>query len=54
MNYFDTDISNSTNTVVHFDKKKRWQFIFTFADKVAHNICGAGWFVHTIIHQHVL
>ena len=30
---------NSTNTVVHFDE--RWQFMFTDARKVSHNLCDA-------------
>ena len=33
MNHFDSDTSKSTNTV------GRRQFIFTFADNVAHNLC---------------
>ena len=37
MNYFDSDMSKSTNTVVYFDWKT--SFIFTFADNVAHNLC---------------
>ena len=41
MNYFDSDISNSTNTVVNFDKKggKLW---FMFTGKVEHNLCDVG------------
>jgi len=41
MNYFDSDMSKSTNTVVYFD----WNTI-TFADNVAHNLCCQ-------IHHHV-
>ena len=36
MNYFDSDMSNITNTVVYFDGKDG---IPTFADNVAHNLC---------------
>jgi hypothetical protein len=36
MNYFDSDMSNITNTVVYFDGKDG---ILTFADNVAHNLC---------------
>jgi hypothetical protein len=36
MNYFDSDMSNSTNTVVYLIG--RLSFIFTFADNVAHNL----------------
>ena len=58
MNYFDSDISNSTNTIVNFDEKggKLW---FMFAGKVEHNLCEAGWlFYLTLLYlsitQHVL
>ena len=35
MNYFDSDMSKSTITVVYFGRR---QFIFTFADNIAHNL----------------
>jgi hypothetical protein len=37
MNYFDSDMSKSTNTVVYFDWKK--VVIFTHADNATHNLC---------------
>jgi hypothetical protein len=37
MNYFDSDMSKSTNTVVYFDWKTAI-YIYV-ADKVAHNLC---------------
>jgi hypothetical protein len=51
MNYFDSDISKSTHTVVYFDWKM--VFIFTFAKYVAHNFINAAKFELTIIHQDV-
>jgi hypothetical protein len=45
-----SDMSKSTNTVV-YTLIGRQQFIFTFADNVAHNLCCK--FKQTIIHQHV-
>ena len=39
MIYFDSDMSKSTNTVVHFDWKT--EFIFTLAENVAHNLCNS-------------
>jgi hypothetical protein len=42
MNYFDSDMSNSTNTVVYFDRKA----------VMSHTIYGAK-FEQTITHQHV-
>jgi hypothetical protein len=40
MIYFDSDMSKSTHTVVHFDwKTVKNVFIFTFAEYVAHNVC---------------
>jgi len=37
MNYFDSDMSNSTNTVVYFD----WKTVIYiyFVDNVAHKLC---------------
>ena len=37
MNYFDSNMSKSTNTVVYFD----WKTVIYiyFADSVAHNLC---------------
>ena len=37
MNYFDSDMSKSTNTVVYFD----WKMVIYIyvADNVAHNLC---------------
>ena len=37
MNYFDSDMSKSTNTVVYFDWKT--VVIFTLTEYVAHNLC---------------
>jgi hypothetical protein len=34
MNYFDCNISNSTNTVVHFDERRQ----FMDVSKVVHNL----------------
>jgi hypothetical protein len=51
MNYFDSDISKSTHTVVYFDWKM--VFIFTFAEYVAYNFINAAKFELTIIHQDV-
>jgi hypothetical protein len=45
MNYFDSDMSNSTNTVVYFN----WKTLIY----MSHTIYGAK-FNQTIIHQHVL
>ena len=38
MNYLDSDMSNSTNTVVYFDWEDR-NFISMFAANVTHNLC---------------
>jgi len=46
MNYFDSNMSKSTITVVYFGRR---QFIITFAD----NYSGKFEHVQTIIHQHV-
>jgi hypothetical protein len=37
MNYFDSDMSKSTNTVVYLIGRRL--FIFTFVEYVAHNLC---------------
>jgi hypothetical protein len=37
MNYFDSIISNKTNTVVQIDERRK--LMFMDADKVAHNLC---------------
>ena len=49
MNYFDSDMSKSTNTVVYFDWK-RVNYIYV-CENVARNY--AAKFEQTIIHQHV-
>ena len=36
MNYFDSDMSKITNTVVYFDWKT---VIYIYANNVAHNLC---------------
>lgn len=35
--FFQSDISNSANTIVHFEE--RWYFMFTDAGKVKQNLC---------------
>jgi hypothetical protein len=37
MNHFDSDMSNSTNTVVYFDRKM--VLYIYIADNIAHNLC---------------
>jgi len=41
MNYFDSDMSNSTNTVVYFDRKT--VIYIALAENVAHNLCCQIW-----------
>ena len=48
MNYFDSDIPNSTNTVVYFD----WN-LYLRLQTMSHTIYAAK-FEQTITHQHVL
>ena len=50
MNYFDSDMSKSTNTVVYFDWKT---VIYIYVCGQCHNTIYAAKFEQTIIHQHV-
>jgi hypothetical protein len=49
INYFDSDMSKSTNTVVYFDWKT---VIYIYVCGMLHTIYAAK-FEQTIIHQHV-
>jgi hypothetical protein len=51
MNYFDSDVSNSTYTVVYFDGKDG--NLYLRLRRMSHTIYAAK-FEQTIIHQHVL
>ena len=51
MNYFDSDMSNSTNTLVYFDGKDG--NLYLHLRTILHTIYG-GKFEQTITHQHVL
>jgi hypothetical protein len=51
MNYFDSDMSKSTNTVVYFDWKTAI-YIYVNLRTMSHTIYAAK-FEQTIIHQHV-
>jgi hypothetical protein len=51
INYFDSDISNSTNTVVYFDEKDG--NLYLRFRTMSHTIYSAK-FEQTITHQHVL
>ena len=42
MNYFDSDMYKSTNTVKYFDGKDS-NFIFTFEGNATHNLCCQIW-----------
>ena len=42
MNYFNSYMSNSTNTVVHFNGKDINLYLYS-EGKVTHNLCSAGW-----------
>jgi hypothetical protein len=51
MTYFDSDMSNSTNTVVYFDWKD--DHLYLRLRTMSHTIYAAK-FEQTITHQHVL
>jgi len=42
MNYFDSDMSNSTITVVHFNGKEVGNLCLSLRAR-SHNICSTGW-----------